>query len=367
MKHPDYIVREYGYEYDAEVDLTILDKVGTASTNQPYQGALALRCGRDCLKVIAQAYHDAVVLIPALACNSMFTPFEGYGHEVRFYPYEPSFHIQMDALMQLIPQNGQRVLFLYMDYFGNPAITDEELLQLRTRYPQMVFIEDRTHDLLVEQHRTFCPDYTLASLRKWLNIPDGGLLWGEVHPQTIEENTTFSQARLRAQCLRNQFFRSGDEAVKREYRGIFSRLDELIDNREPYRMSAYARALADRADWNAIRLQRQKNAEVLLRTLMHNPHIRFVQPEAGRSDLYVELLVEQRDEIQRRLSAKSVFCTIIWPLCEAQRKACCWSQYVETHMLAAPCDQRYDEEDMQYIACEIDRVVNEVLGKVERP
>ena len=125
MKHQDYVVREYGYEYDAQVDADILRQVGTTSTDVPIHGALALRCGRDCLKVIAQTYHDAVVLIPALACDSMFTPFTGYGHEVRFYPYEPSFHIQLDALIQLIPQNGQRVLFLYMDYFGNPSITDD--------------------------------------------------------------------------------------------------------------------------------------------------------------------------------------------------------------------------------------------------
>lgn len=365
MKHQNYIVHEYGYEYDAEVDHDVLTRVGTASTNELYKGALALRCGRDCLKLIAQSYQNVVALIPALACDSMFTPFQMHGHEVRFYPYAPSFHIQIDALEQLIPRGGRTALFLYMDYFGNTAITDDELTQLRRQYPNLVFIEDRTHDLLIEKHRAFHPDYTLASLRKWMNIPDGGLLWGMGHKQMIAENTQFSQTRLRAQCMRNQFFLSGDEAVKREYRAIFSHLDELIDNPEPYRMSAYARALAEKADWNAIRLQRQKNAEVLLCALKQNRHIRFVQPKSGKSDLYVELLVEKRDEIQRQLSAKGVFCTIIWPLSEAQRQACPWSRYVEEHMLAAPCDQRYDEDDMRYIAGEINRVVNEVLGDAQ--
>ncbi len=126
-------------------------------------------------------------------------------------------------------------------------------------------------------------------------------------------------------------------------------------------MSAYAMELAKKADWGKAKAQRRKNAEVLIQRLKNNQHVKFVQPNAGQSDLYVELLVERRDEIQRRLSAKGVFCTIIWPLCDRQRKACAWSKYVEEHMLAVPCDQRYDETDMIYIAGEINRVVNEVL------
>lgn len=357
----EYIVREYGYEYDATIDEDIMNRVGGKSTHETFMGATAFRCGRDALKAIAQRYKNAVALIPALACDSMFTPFEMNGHEVRFYPYDEAFHIQIEPLQALIDERS--TLFLYMDYFGNKAIDDDELEQLQKAYPQMVFVEDRTHNLLIEKNRAFVPDYTVASLRKWINIPDGGLLWchGSEQQSEIDEDTNFSEKRLYAQCLRNEYFHTGNEEIKKQYRSIFSHLDGLIDTKEPYRMSAYAMELAKRADWGRVKDQRRKNAEVLIQRLKNNQHVKFVQPNAGQSDLYVELLVERRDEIQSRLSAKGVFCTIIWPLCDRQRKACAWSKYVEEHMLAAPCDQRYDESDMIYIAAEINRVVNEVL------
>ena len=348
------MVKEYGYEYDAVLNQKIWKATEGKVTDQKLMNAYCLRSGRDTLKAIAREYEPCVALLPALACDSMVHPFELYGHKIQYYLFNEDYSIDLDSL-----KTGEGIqLFLYMDYFGRPAIKDVELEKLR-KQGNIVFIEDRTHNLLVERKYTFQPDYIIASLRKWLPIPDGGLLWGEIS-KPLANDTTFCTTRLKAQCMRHEFLSSGDETIKTEYRKIFSTVSELMDEDEPSAMSAYAHSLAKQTDWDWVKRIRRQNSEELISILSTSPYIRFIQNIPGLSDLYVPFTVPNRDEVQRRLSAEGIFNTIIWPLMDEQKEACKVAKYTEENMLAAPCDQRYTVEDMKIIGAEIVRVIADV-------
>ena len=252
------MVREYGYEYDAALNEEIWKKTLGKVTADKFRGAYCLRSGRDALKAIAREYAPCVALLPALACSSMVTPFEMYGHKVKYYKLKDDYSIDINSL----DSSNERSLFLYMDYFGNPAISDEELELLRAN-ANIVFIEDRTHNLIWEKLSAFSPDYTVASLRKWLAIPDGGLLWGSIS-KTLTAETVFSTTRLKAQCMRNEFLRCGDEKIKTEYRRIFSNVSDIMDKDEPNAMSAYSYALISSVEWDSLRATRKANAKVLI-------------------------------------------------------------------------------------------------------
>lgn len=350
------MVKEYGYEYDAELNRTIWEETKGKTTADTLFGALCLRSGRDALKAIAREYSPRIVLLPALACDSMVFPFEMYGHTVRFYKLNKDYSIDYDSIVT----DDEPAIFLYMDYFGLKAISDEKLQQLKTK-GNIIFIEDRTHNLIWDRTSLFEPDYIMASLRKWIPIPDGGLLWGKISKSFVFD-TSFSNTRLQAQCMRHTYLQNGDESIKNKYRKIFSEVSAIMDKDEPSSMSAYSYALAKNTDWENVRTIRKENAKALITILQTSPHITFIQKEAGFSDLYVAFTVKNRNEIQARLSRKGIFNTIIWPLSDEQRKACDVSKNTEEFMLAAPCDQRYTVEDMQHIGNEIVRVVNDVNG-----
>ena len=345
------MVREYGYEYDAALNEKLWEKTKGKVTSEKLWDAYCLRNGRDALKAIAREYSPCVALLPALACDSMAHPFSLYGHEIKYYRLKPDYSIDLESLKI----GDEPILFLYMDYFGRPAIRDESLEKLRAR-GNLVFIEDRTHNLLYNRSSSFKPDYIMASLRKWLPVPDGGLLWGEIR-KTLESDTTFSTARLKAQCMRHEFLSCGDVKIKTEYRKIFSTVSDLMDDDEPSAMTAYSYELAKGTDWDWVRKTRKRNAEVLIKAISSSPYITFIQDASGLSDLYVPFTVPNRDEVQRRLSAEGIFITIIWPLSSSQKESCPLSKYTEENMLAAPCDQRYTEEDMKVIGAEIVRVI----------
>ena len=267
-------------------------------------------------------------------------------------------YIENSVDLDSIVTEKETMLFLYMDYFGIPAISDADLEYLRANN-NIVFIEDRTHNLNSIRTSSFRPDYTIASLRKWLPIPDGGLLWGRISKPFLED-LSFTALRLKAQCMRHEFLACGDEAIKTEYRKIFSTVSDIMDQDGPTAMSAYSYSVASNADFRRIKDARAQNASVLMSKLKESSAIKLIQNTAGLSDLYVAFLVPKRDEVQRVLSAEGIFNTIIWPLSAIQKQACDLARFTEENMLAAPCDQRYTAEDMEYIGSEIARVVEDV-------
>ena len=137
------MIKEYGYEYDTVLYKELWDKTKGDVTKECFNGAYCLRSGRDALKAIAREFEPCVALIPALACDSMIHPFELYGHEIQYYRLNDNYSIDIAHL----PIEKKHVLFLYMDYFGHPAICDNELNRLRAN-GNITFIEDRTHNLI---------------------------------------------------------------------------------------------------------------------------------------------------------------------------------------------------------------------------
>lgn len=356
-------VQEYGYEYDAEKNEQLWNETRNKATNELFKGALCLRSGRDALKVIAKECKSTFVFMPALACDSMVNPFKMYNYNIVFYPIMENYSIDITAFTKLICNCcSKTILFLYMDYFGNQVISDKHLYDLKTLYPNIVFIEDRTHCLIQKGKRKFTPDYTIASLRKWLNIPDGGLLWkkGGLYYTEILADNTFSNIRLYAQSLRHEFLEKGNINLKKEYRETFSKVCQIIDcDKRPARMSMYAFELSRQCNWENIRKKREENAKALISKLSEIKSIKLIQTKQGKSDLYVPFLVNNRDILQKKLSSIGIFCTIIWPLSDTQKKICPVASYTEKHMLAAPCDQRYNEKDMAYIGEKILEKINE--------
>lgn len=353
-------VTEYGYEYDAARNEQLWKDTAGQVTTDTLWDALCLRSGRDTLKAIAREYAQTAVLIPALACDSMVHPFLQYAHEVRYYRLTANYAIDLEHLRTLIPRSDAPVLFLYMDYFGNAAIDDDTLGQLRADYPQLQFIEDRTHNLLTANERQFVPDYRIASLRKWASIPDGGLLWAyrPLKNTIFGNDTSFSEKRLQAQTMRHAFLQNGDMQLKTAFRQIFSTVSDIIDEDTiPSRMSAYAYEIARATDWESIKQQRTENARVLTEALRNNPYVRLIQPEADKSGLYVPFTIPNRDEVQALLSPMGIFNTIIWPLNDEQKAVCPIAKQTEESMLAAPCDQRYATADMQAIGRQINEAV----------
>ena len=70
------------------------------------------------------------------------------------------------------------------------------------------------------------------------------------------------------------------------------------------------------------------------------------------------ILVDNRDEVQRRLAQVGVYAPVLWPICMDAQIICPISKMMSEHILSIPIDQRYDWNDIEVIAERILKVLN---------
>ena len=310
------------------------------------------RSGRDAMKALARWAGRRRVLLPALCCESMIVPFALNGYETLFYRLNEDLTADTADLAEKL-RDGD--LLLYMSYFGIRPFSDAFLRQLRGSGRDILLVEDRTHDVIVPRPaERFRPDATVASLRKWAALPEGGMLRlaGEA-PMGIPEGA-FGEACRAAMEKKSRYLESGDPALKREFLEQYRTAEHWLDtSAEPAAMGEESRELLRKLDAGAVYEARRENVRALtqrLSLLAEEGRLRFLSPNPESSTLYLPLLLDRRGEVQRAMAEKGVYCPVIWPEPPQAAGICPNAHYTVEHMLALPCDQRYDTGNMAFIA-----------------
>lgn len=340
---------EYGSEYDYLANEPFLRDYDTGFVKPDWQ---LYRSGRDALKAFARIAGRTKVLLPALCCESMVLPFEQNGYTVEFYKLCEDLRAdEADVLSKL--ELG--CVLLYMRYFGIPSFSDAFLQSVRDRGEDILILEDRTHDILVPRaEEGFIPDATMASLRKWTALPDGGMLCTKLGSCFAERDERFASIRYAAMQKKSRYLQNGDEQLKKEYMHEMACAAELLDEQAvPVKMGEREEMLLRNIDFAAMMERRVDNAmylQNLLLPLAEEGKLRFMCPRPQDSTLYFTVYVEQRDKLHQALISNKIYAAVIWPLPENSVELCQTAQYVNRHMLAIPCDHRCSRADMDFIA-----------------
>ena len=352
-------------EYGSEFDL---------NANPPYAGAASIpdswqlfRSGRDALRAFARLAGRRRVLMPALCCASMLLPFAQNGCEIGFYRLREDLSAEEGDVRARL-RDGD--VLLYMRYFGIKPFDDGFLEGLRREGRGLLFLEDRTHDILVRNREEgFRPDAAAASLRKWAALPEGGMLETHLGTYAAQTDTHYGDLRLEAMEKKSRFLETGDPALRAAYTDMLRRAESMLDeDSEPIAMHPRYRELLEGLDLDAILAARRRNLRRLqarLATLAEDGTIRLVTPAPERSGLYLPILVQNRDAVQRKLFARRIYCpSAIWPEPKEAAGVCPVSRHVTEHMIAVLCDQRYHDADMDYLADNLMEAIREENGHV---
>lgn len=350
MKNPNKI-KEYGSEFDWDSNLAFLLKAGQESY---FHDAVLLRSGRDALRQITLHYRAQVdkVLLPALCCQSMVDPFIQSGIAVDFYRLQPNLTAdENDLQMKMTPSS----MVLIMRYFGIQALSDDFLFDMRKMNPRVVWVEDRTHDIFSAREKAaFVADETVVSIRKWVAIPEGGLLFTRRKVENLPVDESFSALRKAAMIKKSQYLACGDGGIKQEFRQTFQQANQILDqNGPPYGMGKISQEQLKQLDFVQMKKVRNSNATFLktqLQTLQNCGKIRYIAENVEDSSLYMPIWVENQEEIQQKMAQASVYCPVIWPVPHEAQGTCTVAEDISAHMLALPCDHRYTTEDMKVIA-----------------
>ncbi len=338
-------MREYGSEHHWQSRTAYI----TGSGGLEPEDWSFYRSGRDAMKQVAAMHRGGRVLLPALCCESMILPFEKNGCAVKFYKLKADLAGDEEDVLKKL---GPGCILLYMTYFDVRPFSQAFLEKLRAL--GVFLLEDRTQDIIVRRREEFLPDATVASLRKWAAMPEGGLLKTEAALPPAETDGRFARLRLEAMEEKGDYLELGRPEMKADFLKKLHEADELLDESgKAVAMSPENLGYIEELDFERILERRRQNCSVLRRELKEAAaagKLSFMGSGENTSGLYLGVMLNNRDAVQKYMAERSIYCPVIWPVPDEAKGVCENCEYVAGHMLALPCDQRYGQKDMEHIA-----------------
>lgn len=284
--------------------------------------------------------------VPEYFCYDVVASLKTAGLELCFYADYPGYY-EDDKTLETIQRNKyfrQTDAVLRVNYFGTRGHRSVEKLNIPV-------VEDHTHDLMGEWAVRSTADWCIASLRKSLPLPEGGMLWSPVGLRlpaayaVSGENEKIAGIRWDAMRLKASYL-AGETVEKATYRAGFVDTEEYFDRAEVCTLDSHSREYLKTFDIHSWYNKKRENWE-LLRDLK-KVGMRVIVPESiGCFPFSLVLLfdsLDERDRVRKELIAKQIYPAVLWniPHCPADGELFKFSR----GMLSIHCDGRYTKEEI---------------------
>lgn len=250
------------------------------------------------------------------------------------------------------------------------AVLVVNTLGLRARPPAIPdgvsVIEDHTHDLLSEWAFASRADYCVASLRKVLPVPDGGVVWSPrqrplpamVPPHSAHLGAAF--ARFTAMVLKASYLLGGtvDKAAFRAQAvaGEASIAEGPLSGIAPF--TEHALPAFPVTQW---RDTRNANFAALRAALADCSQLDVLAPEPAATPYAVTVRFDtaaRRESVRSALIAARIYPAVLWSLEQPAVEITEEDRDLSRRILSIHCDHRYTIDDMQRVA----RMLREALA-----
>lgn len=339
--------------YDNELKIASKDDAFKASLD----GKILFSLCREALFSMASRLETSnkTVLLPAYTCDTIITPFKELGWKCIYYPVDLQLRIDIQTAMTLFNQSHACLIVVH-PFYGKD-LNQEETAFLESIHEKGCKIAVDLTQCIYSSQRLECADFYLGSLRKWYAIPDGGYLEAINDATSFDselmENTEYVSLQRDAMYLRGLYFQTGNEEIKNISRRINKMADRMVDvGIRPHKMSSFSCGLLIKEGVKDNQKARCANYKYLLDHLIVNDGWKILcdnMSEVTTAPLYFMLYVENRDELQRKLSEQHIYAPVLWPVVYEEVLVNDTVKYIYNHILAIPIDQRYGKNDMKKV------------------
>lgn len=309
--------------------------------------------GRQAIEAVLLHIGCRKLWAPAYFCHESLDRIMNMGIEVAYYHCTPESN--PDEVIKKLPVKPTDAI-LRMNYFGRFGFHDSE------GYGCAV-IEDHSHDLLGEWASNSNADWCIASLRKTLPIPDGGILWspkGYGLPPVDDmdpEPDALGALRYEAMAMKTKYI-AGEDINKQEFLEQFRKTEEMFDTAGISHISKVSASIIgsmDILEWYSLK---KKNYEALL-PLLKLPDDVEILPMTHHAGTPFSLVLlfgtqERRDRVRKELISRSVYPAILWSITENMPEDVV---SFGDRMLSIHCDARYTTDQMPMLADIINQTI----------
>lgn len=295
--------------------------------------------------------------VPEYFCYDVIASLKQFGLDLAFYHDRPDRHGD-DNTLDNIQRSGRfrtTDAVLRVNYYGMRTYRSAEKLSVAA------VVEDHTHDLIGGWAIPSTADWCIASLRKTLPIPEGGMLWSPKGlplpnpPEQSSKNEEIATIRWEAMRLKAAYL-AGETVEKEAFRKGFVGTEDCFDTApicaldktsQEYLKSFNIREWYERKreNWSILKDIKKDGVSVLC-------------PED--KDCYPFSLVllfdspEERERVRKELIAHQVYPTILWNLpVQANEEIVKFSRM----MLSIHCDARYTKDEILEMKSIIESII----------
>jgi len=312
---------------------------------------LFLANGRSGIAILIDLLNPNNVWMPSYLCPTMIQATDQKVTNLRFYEIDYNLRIPSVNWIEQI-QTGDIVVLI--DYFGFPLDSKDATLAKK----QGAWVLEDACQALLSEHVGQYSDFVLYSPRKFIGVPDGGIVvsccdtqFDDIELEPPPESWWLKM--LEATINRREFDQYGGE------RGWYQLFCET-DTATPcgyYAMSELSRRLLFTAfEYSEIAQRRIENYSVLANEL--RDMALFPELLEGTVPLGFPVRHSQRDQIRENLFQEQIYPPVHWPLDQVTPEEFYGSRRLAEYIMTLPCDQRCDKIDME-------RMAQIVLGELE--
>lgn len=311
--------------------------------------------GREALLLLLENWQpeNKTVLLPEYLCYTEIEPFKKKGYKIIFYRINNDLTPAMASVESVVNENPGAFLYV-QSYFGKDTLKfiRAEFKKYRKEY-RIIIIEDRTQ-IWLSSTPLDGADFYVTSLRKWLELPDGGLLSSQMHnvssfEKNVEEKK-LSELFSRASLLKEQFYHTEEESLKTTFRHLYYQMNDVFTaSDKPHEIGSLSRKILAMTDLEDISSKRRKNYAILAEGLKEITCAVSVLADLDKGEvpLYYPIYVKGRADFQHYMCSNRVYCPIIWPRpADVDEWLCHCPNNIYDNILCIPCDQRYNKDDM---------------------
>lgn len=302
--------------------------------------------GRQALIHLYRSQGWQRLWMPEYFCYDVIESLKQAGLNLMFYQDWPGDYNDEQTL-ETIQRKGRFLptdAIMRVNYFGTRMRRSSEHL------PVAAVVEDHTHDLIGDWPIHSTADWCVASLRKTLPIPEGGILWSPMGlklpepPATSEENERIAAIRWEAMRLKARYL-AGEPIEKATFRTGYVDTEEYFDTAPVCALDKasqeYLRTLDIRAWYN----RKRENWELL--SDIRKDGIQIIRTESiGCYPFSLVFMFDdpgEHDRVRKELIEHQIYPAVLWNVPDTASDEV---KSFSRRMLSIHCDARYSREEI---------------------
>lgn len=298
-----------------------------------YDNAILLNSARDCFLYLFQSRVAKKIWIPYFLGDTIYKLCRKKDIKYSFY------HIDKNWLPVNVKLQPDEYIYI-VNYYGQ--LDEAAILTLKTKYGNIIV--DNTQAYFNAPLEGID---TLYSCRKYFGVPDGGVLFTDARLDCdIEQEISYD---------RMNFLLGRYEKTASEFYPEYVTNNDYFDTQPMKRMSKVTKNLLRGIDYEFVKQRRTENFKYLHGRLGKINQLKLKIP--GGAFAY-PLMLENAGEIRKQLIKQKIYIPVLWPNVLDECASDSWEHKLASDVLPLPVDQRYDLDDMKYIAEKVSSLLN---------